>query len=517
VQGYVEPCGCTAEPLGGIARLAAAVADARVAYGGRVVVLDGGDMLFEKLNDNAPADRCQADARIDLLLDNMQRIGLAATVLGPLDDVRGAAFRDERFSKRGLITLGVPNATRPFQHGALHTPSRVIDAAGVQVGVTAVRLDSEAGLATAQKALQAEVASMRAQGAQAVVVLVQAAPALTDRLVDESEADIAIQGRAPGEVPVAPRKTPHGVVVVASGQQAQHLGVLELVLDGRTGPGPLVLDARQAEVERRQQVLSVRIKEFEAQLALLSPGAVDRRAFLEQRRAAADTERASLRVDALPAPTGPHVVARAIALSRQSPEDSAAAAALTAYTTSIPALVKACEGGLICPPAPAGSASFVGVQSCQGCHVSQAAFWRSMRVKLPGRDKRGAAIVRELGHARAWDTLKPDDKQRDRSCVGCHAVGWNQPGGPCKTTDIDARGLGAVQCEACHGPGSLHVAAAGKGHITREVPESTCRECHQVPHIETTESFVFEQKRAAIIGPGHGLPVKSAPSATGAP
>ena len=105
VQGYVEPCGCTAEPLGGVARFRAAVEDAHAAYGDRVVVLDAGDLLFEKPDDNRAADLCQAQARLDLLLDSTKQSGLVATVLGPLDDVRGAAFRDVRLASRGIPTV----------------------------------------------------------------------------------------------------------------------------------------------------------------------------------------------------------------------------------------------------------------------------------------------------------------------------------------------------------------------------------------------------------------------------
>lgn len=104
VQGYVEPCGCTGDPLGGVARYAALVADARAAYRD-VVVVDAGDLLFEKATDNAEVDRCQAEARTDVLVSTYARIGVVATTRGPLDDVRGAGFRDALLQKHKLTSV----------------------------------------------------------------------------------------------------------------------------------------------------------------------------------------------------------------------------------------------------------------------------------------------------------------------------------------------------------------------------------------------------------------------------
>jgi hypothetical protein len=105
VQGYVEPCGCTGDPLGGVARLAAVISDARAAYGERVLFVDGGNLLFEKPDDNAAVDRCQAEARTELLVSTYARLGLAATARGPLDDVRGAAFYDDVLARHHVTSL----------------------------------------------------------------------------------------------------------------------------------------------------------------------------------------------------------------------------------------------------------------------------------------------------------------------------------------------------------------------------------------------------------------------------
>ncbi|HVQ24918.1 MAG TPA: hypothetical protein VMV01_07070, partial [Planctomycetota bacterium] len=60
-----------------------------------------------------------------------------------------------------------------------------------------------------------------------------------------------------------------------------------------------------------------------------------------------------------------------------------------------------------------------------------------------------------------------------------------------------------VQCEACHGPASLHLDSMGKrtDTLTRSPPESTCKGCHTPEHSDT---FALEPYLRDVLGPGHG-------------
>lgn len=505
VEGYVAPCGCTADPLGGVARLAATVDAAREAYGERVVFVDAGDLLFEKPDDNLPADACQAEGRVELLLGTYARKGLVATTLGPLDDARGAKWRDERMKAHGIVTVGVPDAGRKMTKGARHVPGVLVNAGGVKVGVTGFRVDDEKRVKAAHAALAREVSRLYSEGADAVVALAQAPRALVPGIVKGiSGLDVVVQGRDPGELPRAPEDLGGGTFWVAAAAQAQHLGVVELVLDGREEKAPLVLDDRIGAAQRRAHLLEERIEQYEKQVAETEPG--PRRDFVADRLARAKAERDSLVAGALEgaAPTGAHLRPTALPLPRGYPEEAVAKAALDAYQARIPELVSTCEAALECAPAPEGAPTYVGVEACFDCHRQQVQFWQKQMVEAPGKDEDGNAIVRKLSHASAWDTLVHEGKDKDRSCVGCHSVGFNEPGGYCKTSDVDFRRN--VQCESCHGPASLHVALAGDPSklVRQNVDESVCRNCHQVPHIPTTDSFVFEDKLKHILGPGHG-------------
>lgn len=520
VQGYVEPCGCTADPLGGVARLAAAVGEARAAYGARVLLLDGGDLLFERAGDSGAADRCQAEARADVLVGTLGRLGLAATIVGPLDDVRGPAFRDARLAHAGIPTVGV-GLPRALEGGARATPRLLVDAGGVPVGVTGFALERAEDAPAVRAALAHEVQALLAEGARAVVALAQAPRALARQVAHGLPGlDAVLQGRAPGELPLAPEalrlqagdQAGVGPVLLAAGMQAQHLGALELVLDGRAPGAVLALDDSAERDRERRHLLEVKVASLERAIAHEPDPA--RRAFLSERRADVQRELHALRAraDAHQAPPGPHLRAWSLPLPRGSAEEPTAAAALASYQASVPALVARCEADAPCPTAPEGSASYVGVTACKACHAAAVAFWSTQAVARPGKDAQGRVVQRTLSHARAWETLVADGKEKDRSCVPCHAVGFGEPGGPCKTTDVAAGGFSGVQCESCHGPGSAHVATAAKELIVRAPTEARCRACHVVPHIATSESFVFDERRRLILGPGHGLPLVTEPA-----
>ena len=132
------------------------------------------------------------------------------------------------------------------------------------------------------------------------------------------------------------------------------------------------------------------------------------------------------------------------------------------------------------PPA-AGEAGYVGVEKCLECHEETRAFWEKDR------------------HHDAWETIVEDKKTFDIYCVSCHVTGFMRPGGS-SIKKLD--GLHDVQCESCHGPGSLHAESSEAAHIQREVPESTCRTCHNPKH---STRFDYDAYKKRLLVPGHGL------------
>jgi nitrate/TMAO reductase-like tetraheme cytochrome c subunit len=137
-----------------------------------------------------------------------------------------------------------------------------------------------------------------------------------------------------------------------------------------------------------------------------------------------------------------------------------------------------------CPVAAAGEAAYTGDQQCIDCHQEAYDFWKT------------------TPHAKAYPDLVKRQKQYDTSCISCHVVGYQKPGGTCDVAQTSGRE--SVQCESCHGAGSLHAEAGEESLIALKVPEKQCRTCHDP---ENSPHFNDATYRPQILGPGHGMPL----------
>lgn len=105
-----------------------------------------------------------------------------------------------------------------------------------------------------------------------------------------------------------------------------------------------------------------------------------------------------------------------------------------------------------------GQDRYVGEVLCAACHPAAAAVWGASK------------------HAAAWAALEHAVASARPDCVGCHSTGYLHPGG---YGTSDAPPLTGVQCEACHGPGSSHVAAGGVGTYGKlPASQAACVACH---------------------------------------
>jgi hypothetical protein len=110
---------------------------------------------------------------------------------------------------------------------------------------------------------------------------------------------------------------------------------------------------------------------------------------------------------------------------------------------------------------------YAGAESCKSCHQAIHDAWAGTK------------------HARALGKLA--ETERKAPCIGCHVTGTPE--------QIAAEGskpkFPGVQCESCHGPGSLHVADAKvMTGLVKVPPESACTKCHneKSPHFH---GFVY--------------------------
>ncbi len=115
---------------------------------------------------------------------------------------------------------------------------------------------------------------------------------------------------------------------------------------------------------------------------------------------------------------------------------------------------------------------FLGADLCIRCHQSEGEQWKS------------------TSHAVAWKTLTDGGNDAKAECIGCHVVGYRKQGG--FQAAADAPKLANVQCENCHGMGTLHESFANP---KRSVTEQVCVECHQG---ENDPNWNWQRKRALI-------------------
>jgi len=133
--------------------------------------------------------------------------------------------------------------------------------------------------------------------------------------------------------------------------------------------------------------------------------------------------------------------------------------------------------------AEGSGATYVGSKKCKKCHLKIHKNWA------------------KRGHAKAMEKIKDEDLDKTcevtkKKCLACHVTGFGKEGG-WKSKD-ETPGLAEVGCEACHGPGSDHIAISkgdlkklkeAKGDLKIKMAEpEACVFCHN-PHISYKELY----------------------------
>ncbi len=476
VKGQLEPCGCNSDPMGDIARIVKLVADAR-AGGQPVVVVDGGSLLYPHgmTGDLAPEDQ-QHLLRGELLARVYGDQLHAAVGLGPFDlgDKPVAPPRQAaNLAPGGVITRAEP---------------QVVQAGKVKVGIFGVAAPSALeGATDPAAAATAAVAELRKQGAQVVVALAHMQKKDARELARKVPGiDFMVVGQnAPGE----PNKVSEVADQVGStwlvqpANRGQVVSRLEIAVRGGGG-GPFA----DAIGPARVPILEAKLSDARAELAKFEKDPAADRSFVRDKRsevAALEKDLAALHGSPLRVPDkGSWFTLEQVRIRRKlacDPETQAAKKALDRAVGQAN-LAEAKKKG---PPAkpPRGTAGYVGMEECTFCHKEAAEFWK------------------KTVHAKAWETLTAVGKDLDYDCVKCHVTGWDQPGGSNLAFNQSLRD---IQCETCHGPGSLHVAADGKekkSSLVRATPEDVCIRCHNKEHSDT---FEYKAYLRDVTGKGHG-------------
>ncbi|MBL8626370.1 MAG: hypothetical protein JNK64_33955 [Myxococcales bacterium] len=483
VRGQIEPCGCTTDPLGDLARTAELVTAARAQH--PVVVIDAGSLLYPRATID-PQARPQEDLKADLLARVYKdELAVAAVGLGPNDLAAGP----------DQVRLPRQVANLPATAGVALAPPTVVTAGSEKIGVFGVidpALVPALGASDPLAAATAAVAKLRADGATRVFALAtmskKDAVTLVRKVAGIDLVVIAAGIAAPEPKDVrASAEVVGSTIVVVPANRGQVVSRLDLTL--RPGGGPLVDAIGPAAAADRQRELADRIATLDEELARFEKDPEADQAFVAAHRRERDElartkDELGTNPRRVPA-TGSYFELAQLRISKALACDLDVVKAKQEYTRAAGvANVAAAKAAPPPPPPPDGTATYVGTEACADCHAEAVTFWKQTR------------------HAQAWQTLVEVDKQFDFDCINCHVTGWGKPGGATMAANETLRD---VQCETCHGPGSIHVDADdvdAKKTITLAPATDLCAtECHTIEHSDTFDRTAYLRD---VIGPGHG-------------
>ena len=491
VMGTIAPCGCTTEPLGGL-QYAFGYIEANSAPEARLVLEPGSFLFPDPAGAEAAKDEAawaQAEQRASALQQRFSAVGAQlVSGFGPTDVSSPKA-------DAALTTWPLPRVL---------ANSRALDARGVQAhrmvalkagdatidaGVTAAIEPALAPTSLAAEplvpALQREVAAMRQAGAEISVVLLQGSRATAEQLAREVPGiDLIVVGVPVGQERTrigAPPARIGGAWIVEPGDRGQTMTHVRLQIDPKA-----VAALPRGDAWTQVPTAAAQAKELarlDARLAKFREDPTADPAFIKR----LEQERVALAASIdKPAPlVDPVVVTLEQAkVTCHLAADPAADQALHAYDEWVATQNQRRFAGVKAPAPAKGQAGYVGGEECAACHAEEAEHWTTTR------------------HAQAYETLVAVNKQFDLSCVGCHVTGFRLPGG---AEVVENAGLQDIQCEQCHGPGSLHVAEPERkglpNAIRRHAEVDVCKQCHTPEHSDT---FDYAAYMRDILGPVHG-------------
>lgn len=492
IAGALEPCGCSKDQLGGVDHLAAYV-QSQTAEAPHGLVVGAGPMLFMEPTLK-PDDATQASWKAEAIALASKDIGLAAWAPGANDWAAGGDALGKYRDQAGARLLAGNIEGAPISAGTF-----VREVGGIKVGVVGVsdpkdrtgRYPDAVKPKPPLEAMKAGIAELQKQGAKILIGLAALPRGEALRLADNlPELHVLVIGKATesgdgNDAQKAPALV-GSTLVVETANHLQTVGVIDLfVRAGKSGDKLTFADAGGVAKAEELLSLSGRIRDLEARIngwegdkSVKPEDVAARKADLEKLRA----DKAQLEAREPPT-TGSFFRYSSVEVRDKLGSDKAVADRMLGYYKRVNEHNKQAFADRKPPPAPAGEASYVGIDRCTECHDEERKVWDG------------------TGHGRAYATLQKGFKEYNLDCVSCHVTGYGKPGGSTVTFNKE---LQSVQCEECHGPGSLHAKAPEKkGLITvKPAPESCVSACHHPPHVE---GFDAAAKMKLILGPGHGM------------
>lgn len=486
IAGAMEPCGCRKDMLGGVDHAAALIAEGKK-QAEHTLVLGAGPLFF--LDPELASDKRQQDVwKAHGIAASLSDVGVAAWSPGVNDFAAGLAELSKLHQESGARML----AANVSIDGVDTSSTWVTELGKHKLGVTGVAdwgksapLPKGVVVGDPVAALEQAQKSLREQGATILVALVSAQRGQALRLAEKVGGfHVMVVGkpldRGEGNDAPTPAVSIGDTLVVQGPNHLQSLAVVDLFVRGgevgfRDGTG-IELQEKKVSLRRRIAELSTRIAVWKER------GKVDDKDIAARQN---DLQRLQQEFEHLDKPVEPPAGSFFRYDLRDVREkygsNDQVLARMRGYYKKVNEHNRQAFKDRKPKPVAKGEASYVGGNQCEECHDDAYAFWKT------------------TGHAGAYETLEVDFKEFNLDCVGCHVTGYEKPGG---STVTFVEGLKDVQCESCHGPGSLHIDDESGDTITLTPAESVCKKCHHAPHV--ADDWDVKEAWKHIIGAGHG-------------
>jgi len=486
LNGVLRPCGCTVDlQKGGFDRLIPYLKAQRKRYPGSEL-LHAGPMFYEDASVDAKK-KAQRERQVEVAADLIAKTGVAVAGATAVDEVAsGGKLVD--LAARAKIQITAANLELGPDGRSGSVPRYVLrEVGGIRVGIFALASAVEGGVVKVSDpdaAAQSVIASLTGES-DVVVLLSGLGLRETKRLVRRVEGIHFALAGGMGEHPAWSDEAElvGGTRVMQFHREGRYLGRLtvrltgdgarELVDASAVSDGELALlderiarlESAVAEASRSKDPASSEVKSLSHHLASVK----DERRRLGGKLVVVPTDRSSFSFTQTP-------------LNWDLPQEPSVVELMKVFDEEL-ARINVANAGTLPAPKP-GQAVYVGTEACFECHEETREFWRTNE------------------HAGAWATLEKLGKTFDAECVSCHVTGYGEAGGALVG---QTKGRENVQCESCHGPGSLHAEEGDVDKLVTKAVQSTCVGCHNEHHSPT---FAFGTYRERLLVPGHGKPLK---------
>jgi hypothetical protein len=490
LAGALEPCGCVKDQLGGMDHFGALVAAEKDKAKGSGVV-SAGPLFFMDM-ELAADRRAQEIAKAETLAASMKTVGLLAFAPGR-NDWAGGKGTLEKLTTTSSAPLVAANLSASDVAPVKWT---IKDVGGMKVGIIGVAAPDKAKIpiegvtsSAASDAVTLGVAALKKEGAQAIVVLASVGRGEAKRIADANPELLAVVvgstgGGGDANTDAPPAERIGDVLIAETGNHLQTVAVLDLYPREGGAAAGLVKFADGTGIERirKREELTKRIDELRARVATWETDkSVDKKDVYARKADITKLEAERDALDKAPPPAAGSYYRYAMREIRDNlGADEKVKAQMLAYYKQVNEANKIEFASRKPPPPAKGEPGYVGIELCSNCHEEPRKVW----------DK--------TAHAHAYETLSKQFKEFNLDCVSCHVTGYDRPGG---STVTHVEELKDVQCEVCHGPGSLHAAKPKTVKVPVPKPGTdVCLSCHHPPHVHT---FDAKAKMPEILGPGH--------------